>query len=284
MEKWSHMTKLIMHVCDVLSDVRDASLKNDLQSAFASSLPELQKIEQAFTSVTRLPHTKSSLYYFFHNWSMTNNSAASLSGYCNRLTMHWLKRDDADLDSSYLKALSHLNRVSDEDLGAGGGTVHFDLYYRMATMICSDDGWMSRAYLLEEGAKFKRWKDHQMLRDSDLFVGLLTTLVHEIYTHSEVEFILPLFKQWLVDRKDMSLQDQRRCLTWIVVHTAGTERNHFNETLQTIKSLSRILDKNIADYDICAIFKTYLSNKANTMDALNSCLAEQQAGFTQAVV
>lgn len=267
------MTKLITLISEVVQEVEHTTIRTSLQQAFDESQDKLENIESAFCVLTSSVSTSESMNCFFHNWSMTNNSAVGLSGFCNRLTMRWRKlhsrQNDSDLNTQYLNVLSHLNRVTDEDLGATGGKLHYDLYYQMATTICESDDWLSRQYLMTEGKNFKQWKDRFMVKDKDLFMGFLVTLVHEVYTHGEVEFILPLFDQWLRDTKNLSDQERRRCLLWIDVHTKGTEKNHFNETLQALPDLSCLLERPLKDYPLIEIFSQYLDQKALVMQALN---------------
>ncbi len=266
------MTKLITLISDVVQDVEHPLIRTSLQSAFDQSLAKLDAIESSFTTLATSVASSNNLNVFFHNWSMTNNSAIGLSGFCNRLTMRWRSETNgvgnAQTSTKYMNALSHLNRVTDEDLGATGGKLHYDLYYQMATMICQNDDWMSRQHLLSEGKEFKQWKDRCMVKDKDLFMGFLVTLVHEVYTHGEVEFILPLFDQWLRDTRSFNDKERRRCLIWIDVHTKGTERNHFNETLQALPDLCSILGRKLEDYQLVNLFSEYLSKKANVMVAL----------------
>lgn len=270
------MTKLITLISDVVQDVEHPLIRTSLQSAFDQSLAKLEAIENSFTTLATSVASSNNLNVFFHNWSMTNNSAIGLSGFCNRLTMRWRREtngvSNAQTSTKYMNALSHLNRVTDEDLGATGGKLHYDLYYQMATMICQNDSWMSRQHLLPEGREFKQWKDRCMVKDKDLLMGFLVTLVHEVYTHGEVELILPVFDQWLRDTRSFNDKDRRRCLVWIDVHTKGTERNHFNETLQALPDLCSILDRNLEDYRLINIFSEYLSKKANVMVALKEQL------------
>jgi hypothetical protein len=271
------MTKLITLITEVVQEVTHPLIRTSLQQAFDTSEHKLNLIEEAFCTLTNPPHSvmpsKASTNRFFHNWSMTNNSAVGLSGFCNRLTMRWRKLHSSENNSSvnrqYLNVLSHLNRVTDEDLGAKGGKLHSDLYYQMATTICEDDSWLSRGYLLKEGENFKRWKDRFMVKEPDLMMGFLVTLVHEVYTHGEVEFILPLFDQWLQKTTSLDNKQRRRCLLWIDVHTKGTEKNHFNETLQALDDLQALLEKSIEEYELIDIFSEYLSQKASVMATLS---------------
>lgn len=275
------MADLLTHVTEVIQDVSNPELAAELTKAFGQSEMALAQIQQSFLALTQSKPEHSQLCQFFHNWSMTNNSAAGLSGYCNRLTKRWRyqesQQDKLTRAPQYMAILGHLNRVSDEDLGVEGGIIHYDLYYHMATTICGDDQWMSRRFVSQAGSKFKKWKDHQLLKEKDLFVGMLTTLVHEIYTHGEVEFILPLFQQWLPGIRQLSKTEQARCLNWIEVHTCGTERNHFNETLATIDSLAELLNVRLADYDLVGIFSHYLSQKASVMSPLISLFQQDLA-------
>ncbi|MGK0439263.1 MAG: hypothetical protein ACJATK_002221 [Paracoccaceae bacterium] len=274
------MTKLITLISEVVQEVAHPLIRTSLQQAFDDSEHKLDLIEEAFCTLSSsLPSSvasKACINRFFHNWSMTNNSAVGLSGFCNRLTLRWRKLHSHEpsprINRQYLNVLSHLNRVTDEDLGAKGGKLHSDLYYEMATIICEDDSWLSRKYLLNEGANFKRWKDRFMVREPDLLMGFLVTLIHEVYTHGEVEFILPLFDQWLQQTTSLDNKERRRCLLWIDVHTKGTEKNHFNETLQALDDLLELLEKKIEEYDLVDIFSEYLSQKALVMATLNNDL------------
>ncbi len=275
------MTKLITLISEVIQEVKDRPVRDALQTAFDGSANSLNKIENTFNLLTSQPQSQKALNRFFHNWSMTNNSAVGLSGYCNRLTMKWRntlpESRTPQMNARYLNVLSHLNRVTDEDLGATGGKLHYDLYYQMATTICGNDTWLSKQNLINEGAHFKQWKDRQMVKQADLFMGFLTTLVHEVYTHGEVEFILPLFEQWLQKTRSLSNKEQRKCLLWIDVHTKGTEKNHFNETLSALPDLADLLGVQLSDYDLVAIFSNYIAHKATVMHALKHELVKDHS-------
>lgn len=279
------MADLLTHIADVIQDVSNPELANQLTEAFSQSQLALNQIQRSFLVLTQSKPEHHQLCQFFHNWSLTNNSAAGLSGYCNRLTKRWrygeTEQTKATSAPLYMSILGHLNRVSDEDLGVEGGTIHYDLYYHMATTICGNDQWLSRRFASQSGTKFKKWKDHQLLREKDLFLGMLTTLVHEIYTHGEVEFILPLFQQWLSKTQQLNKTEQARCLNWIAVHTCGTERNHFNETLATLDSLAQLLSVKLADYDLVSIFSHYLSQKASVMSPLISLFQPDSASLAE---
>jgi hypothetical protein len=77
----------------------------------------------------------------------------------------------------------------------------------MATTLCGDDRWLLRENCLPSAQAFKDWTDRQRLRERDLMQGLLTTLVHEVYTHGEVEYIHPLYKEWF--SRDMGVPAER---------------------------------------------------------------------------
>jgi hypothetical protein len=267
------MTTLVALAKEVLSDVSDPFIYQSFTDVLACSLDELNIIEQSFITLTSHNHSPDALCRFFHNWSMTNNSASALSGYCNRLTRHWLKNNNAT-DTKYLNVLSHLHRVCDEDLGATGGLIHYDMYYRMATMVCGNDDWLSHQYVIPQAEHFKQWKNRHMLKNKDLLMGLLVTLIHEIYTHSEVEFIYPLFSKWLTETTQLSDKERKICISWIDVHCKGTERNHFNHTLEALNTLSEVLQVEPKNYEMDVIFHTYLNNKANVMSALSSQLQQ----------
>ncbi|MFT5163298.1 MAG: hypothetical protein ACI9FJ_001884, partial [Alteromonadaceae bacterium] len=95
---------------------------------------------------------------------------------------------------------------------------------------------------------------------------------HEIYTHSEVELIYPLFNQWLGETTALSDKERKICISWIDVHCKGTERNHFNHTLKALNYLTDIPGIESQNDEADVIFHTYLKNKAIVMSTLTSQL------------
>ena len=159
--------------------------------AFQEKQDSLHKIEQTFNQLTSKYQNSNSLKYFFQSWLKTNNSAISVCGLASRITL-FAQNQQIKKQLSLLEVCTNLQRITDEDLGAGGGPLHSDLYYKMATRICGDDLWMSKIFCLQSAYKFKKWADQQRLREK-LINGLLITLIHEIYTHAELEYIYPLY-------------------------------------------------------------------------------------------
>ncbi len=261
----SYMNKL-------LSKVELSYLQKGISEAVAFSSEALGKIEEGFTLFTSADHDAEKRNAFFHSWSMTNNSAAGLSGFCNRLTYHVYNGQQVNDERALLRTVSSLHRVLDEDLGVTGGMVHWDMFYRMATAICGNDNWLSRRYLTAEAVAFKTWKDRQLLRQKDLMIGLLTTVGHEVYTHGEVEFILPKFQSWLSQVSTMDKKEQNRCLSWIFVHCGPTEQNHFFHALQAVKQYSQAFEMDVSSYPITEILTDYLTRKGEMMASLTAVL------------
>jgi len=102
--------------------------------------------------------------------------------------------------------------------------------------------------------------------------GLLITLIHEVYTHGEVEFILPLFQRWACDELGLSSEEARKVLAWISVHTGGTESAHFGHATEAVAHYCEAAGV-IIDADAAAgLFETYLERKAAVMTQLTPLL------------
>jgi len=248
-----------------LDGVADAALRAELGGAIDSTSAgdALTSIADSFRTVTALTPGDETLRWYFRSWSMTNHSAMCVSGLGNRITMEL--RDGTPVDpASMVQALISLHRICDEDLGVGNGLLHADLFYAMATRLCGDDEWQSKRFLTPEAHAFKQWKDRCNLIDRDLLSGLLATLVHEIYTHAEVEFLRPLFDGWLVDH-DWSDDERRRALLWIQVHCDGTELDHFGHAADALASYIAGSGRPPAPGAVRSVVDSYLEHKAAAM-------------------
>ena len=137
----------------------------------------------------------------------------------------------------------------------------------MATTLCGDDSWQSKRYLTPEAEAFKRWKDQCCLINEDLVIGLLSTVVHEIYTHAEVEFLWPLFDGWLA-RCGWSEADRQQALVWVSVHCGGTELDHFSHALDALSSYTRARDAALQDEVVEGIACSYLEHKQAAMTSI----------------
>jgi hypothetical protein len=246
--------------------------ESHLKSQLLQHLPRQQKafgvIEEKFDQLTSKRHEKDLLRNFFHSWSQTNNSAVTVAGIGNRLTMLVHKERPVGDKLQLLLSLTSLNRIVDEDLAVVGRLLHSDLFYTMATSVCTDDGWLSKKYLHKTAEDFKAWKDQNSLREKDLMIALLTTLIHEIYTHGEVEFILPKFRKWLIEEYGFAKAYCDKTLAWISVHCGPTEKNHFFYALGAIFHYCGAMNVRLEDYDLKEIIETYLSKKALVMQAV----------------
>lgn len=260
-------------ITPVIDSVPNVFLRSQLLDCFPRQADFFSDIEQSFHLLTSNAYSQEKLHCFFHSWSMTNNSAMTVSGIANRLTLLMHKNKPVQDPLSLLQALTSLHRIVDEDLGVVGGVLHKDLYYRMATHFCKNDDWLSLRYLTPEAADFKKWKDANSLRDRDIMIGLLTTVVHEIYTHGEVEYILPLFKSWLQSLDGIEGREANLILAWIIVHTGPTEKNHFFHAIHAVEHFTRAMDINLEQYDMDDIVHTYMQKKAATMNSISQVLA-----------
>jgi len=243
-------------------------LKFELIKGFSAHGHALTAIENGFRRLTGRHHSSETLRSFFHSWSQTNNSAMTVAGIGNRMTL-MVRQGAAIVDKpTMLSALESLDRIVDEDLAVTNRTLHSELFYEMATGIIGDDAWLSYRYNHPEAQAFKAWKDGNSLREDDLMIALLTTLVHEIYTHGEVEFILPLFQSWLLKQMDFNERQCAQTLAWISVHCGPTEKNHFFHALDAVGHYADAMDLRVEDYGLDEILGTYLRRKASLLKAL----------------
>lgn len=257
---------------DIVMPVLDAlpvsHMQQELIRGFSAQPQRLATIEGAFRRLTSGHHAPDALRDFFHSWSQTNNSAVTVAGIGNRLSLLAREGHGVKDEAALLRTIVSLDRILDEDLAVTHRILHSQLFYEMATTIVGDDLWLSHRHNRPEAKAFKAWKDANSLREDDLFMALLTTLVHEIYTHGEVEFILPLFRRWL--REDLGFDDREctRTLAWISVHCGPTEKNHFFHARDAIGHYIAATGVRIEEYPIADIVVAYLQRKAAAMEAL----------------
>ncbi len=266
------MAKILSVIVPVLEGMEDSHLKTQLLSYFPKQAEHFTQVEESFSLLTSITPDPDRMKMFFHSWSQTNNSAVTVSGLSSRLTMLIHKNMPVADEHALFRSVASLNRIADEDLAVVGKVLHSDLFYTMATNICGDDEWLSRKYLQPQAKDFKAWKDYNSLRDEDILIGLLTTLVHEIYTHGEVEYILPRFTNWLEREYDFSKTDLKNTLAWITVHCGPTEKNHFFHAVSSIKYFVTAMNLKIEDYDLGPIISSYLSKKATVMKTIGAQL------------
>jgi len=261
----------------VFDELPSHPLLSALRQAFLSSMTELEQIAKGFRDFTSSPQSPEMRRTFFHSWSMTNHSAMCVSGISNRLSYLLYKNIIPEPRRPRLvDAIVALNRISDEDLGANGGRLHADFFYDMATTLCGDDKWQRHIYALPQATAFQDYKNQISLKNRDIFLGILTTLIHEIYTHGEVEFIQPLFRQACQTQFGLSQQDSRKCLAWILVHCGGTEANHFKHALKAAVDYAEANGLDLENYGLETLFKTYLQHKAAVMTGISAEIARRK--------
>lgn len=266
------MENLISIIIPVIEQMENGHIKQQLLTYFPNQEAQFTVIENSFRALTANKQKPETMYSFFHSWSQTNNSAVTVAGLSNRMTMLIHKNKPVASEHDLFKAVASLNRIVDEDLAVVGRVLHSKLFYTMATNISGDDAWLSKKYLCNEAEEFKNWKDRNSLRNKDIMIGLLTTLVHEIYTHGEVEFILPKFDKWL--RKDSNLSEQQiqESLAWIEVHCGPTEKDHFFHAVNSVASYAKAQNIDITKYDLEEIISDYLRYKSDVMSVLENQL------------
>jgi hypothetical protein len=255
-------------IMPVLEAMPPSHIKHELLRAFPLHAMAFRDIEDSFATLTSARQDADRLRRFFQSWSQTNNSAMTVAGISNRLTLAKYRSEPMRDETALLRAIVSLNRIVDEDLAVTNAVLHSQMFYAMATDIVGDDLWLLHRYLHDSARAFKAWKDRNSLRENDPMIALLTTLVHEIYTHGEVEFILPMFRRWLEVDYGRSRHDTTRTLAWISVHCGPTEKNHFFHALDAVEHYARARGLLIEDYSLAAIVETYLQKKAAVMRAL----------------
>jgi hypothetical protein len=262
-------TPIVAHVNSALDAVPGSPVIDALRRAFAAHASSLADIERAFRDFTAQSPTGNRARYFFHSWSLTNHSALCVSGIGNRITLR-IRDERNGIDKPRLtQALLSLHRISDEDLGALGGTLHADLFYEMAELFCGGDAWMSRGFAVASARAFREYKNRAGLRTADLMYGLLSTIAHEVYTHGEVEFILPLFRDCVRQHFDIDEKQQRRRLGWISIHCGPTEREHFRHAVEALEHYCAATGVDPLSYDLDKLFGEYIEHKANVMRELS---------------
>ncbi|CAD0000675.1 hypothetical protein [Flavobacterium chungangense] len=260
------MTNLSSIILPVLEGMEESHLKDQLLKFLPNQLEAFSKIEKSFTQLTSKVQEKEHLQRFFHSWSQTNNSAMTVAGISNRMTMLVHKKQPVADEKALLQAITSLNRIVDEDLAVVGRILHSQMFYTMATTICTDDDWLLRRYLNQSACDFKAWKDQNSLRNKDIMIALLTTLIHEIYTHGEVEYILPKFKSWLINDYNFSEEECEKTLAWISVHCGPTEKNHFFFAVNAVFYYAKAMNIDVEAYDLEPIIKDYLEKKSAVME------------------
>nr|WP_311734921.1 hypothetical protein [Glaciimonas immobilis] len=260
--------------------MQQGALRTAFLQAFAEERESLLAIEHTFEQLTSRCYNNEALRRFFASWSKTNHSAASVSGLACRMTLLAARQQDPDIARQLFKVCSSLQRIIDEDLGASGRALHADLFYVMATAVCGDDAWLRKSSCLQSAQEFKAWTDRQRLRERDHFRGLIATLIHELYTHSEVEFIYPLFQNWFEHHIGIPVARIRPTVAWVTVHIGGTESNHFAHAAEAVQRFSEALNVPVAADMSMQICCEYLRRKAMVMRDCSKVLKDNETIYT----
>jgi hypothetical protein len=134
-----------------------------------------------------------------------------------------------------------------------------------------NDDWQSRRFCLPVAAEFKSWLDAARLRQP-IMTGLYSMLVHEGYTHAELEVIAPLFYRWATEKFLLDSREAKKALAWITVHNGGTEKKHFAHSCAALKHYCDATGTEI-DLDHAEdVFRSYLRRKGAVMAELDGML------------
>lgn len=262
---------LFTEMQDAFGQLEHAPLRQVLLESMDAEQASMHMIAEGFAGFLERCHPLEIRRQFFCSYQRTNNSAMSVEGLANRMTAEAEKNVSTDPSRSLalFRAAGRMNRVADEDLGVGGQTLHFELFYRMATEFCGhDDQWQCRQYCLPAAGEFKSWLDSMRLR-SPVLVGLYSLLVHEGYTHAELGTIEVPFRRWAMNDAGLTEHDARRVLAWITVHNGGTEKTHF---AHSCASLAHYLEGSGEAVDLqvaSETFRQYFRMKGTVMARLN---------------
>jgi hypothetical protein len=263
---------LVAEMAEAFNQLEHPPLRAALLEAVTAERDAVSAIGASFERFTGRRHPPEIRRTFFASWQKTNNSAMSVEGLANRITDQaesGVEQISPGRSLALFRAAGRLNRVTDEDLGVGGQILHFELYYRMATGFTDDtDEWQSRKHCLPAATDFKSWLDGARLRDP-IMVGLYSMLVHEGYTHAELETIAPLFERWATVEMGLPARDARKLLAWIAVHNGGTEKRHFAHACAALEHYCAATGEEV-DLDIAAgVFRDYLRRKSAVMQKLD---------------
>src|SRR5436309_884257 len=102
-------------ISPVLQTVSDSHIKRDLVRCFSEHSHYFRTIEEGFRALTRQRQDPEALCGFFHSWSQTNNSAVTVAGIGNRLTLMLHRGQQVGDERALLRTLTSLDRIIDED-------------------------------------------------------------------------------------------------------------------------------------------------------------------------
>jgi len=260
---------------EAFSQLDHLPLRKVLLDSVTAEREAVEAIASSFERFTQKKHSIEIRQTFFASWQKTNNSAMSVEGLANRLTdlgEEAASNHQAAKAVDLFRSAGRLNRVTDEDLGVRGQVLHFELYYRMSTTFADhNDDWQSRRFCLPVAAEFKGWLDAARLR-KPIMTGLYSMLVHEGYTHAELEVIAPLFYQWATGAMELDGREARKALAWITVHNGGTEKRHFAHSCAALKHYCDATGTEVDLDEASEIFRQYLRRKGAVMSQLDGLL------------
>lgn len=260
---------------DAFGQLEHVPLREVLLDSMYAERESVQAIASSFERFTEKKQSLAIRQTFFASWQKTNNSAMSVEGLANRLTdlgEASLGKLEPSKCLDLFRSAGRLNRVTDEDLGVRGQVLHFELYYRMATEFCDrNDDWQSRKHCLPVAADFKHWLDAARLRQP-IMTGHYSMLVHEGYTHAELEVIAPLFYRMATEKFLLDSREAKKALAWITVHNGGTEKKHFAHACMALKHYCDATGTEIDLDHASDVFRSYLRRKGAVMADLDGML------------
>lgn len=263
---------LVAFIIPTIGLLPPSPIRAALARTFRAKCGALATIERCFRTLTRQHRSQRERTAFLANWHITSNSERCISGLSNRLSLRFFRQEPGLDERALMRAIACLDRITDADLGVGGRVPHRELFARMARYVCGSEKWLLSEYVTESASRYKAQQEQMSLRERDLLFGLLTTLVHAVYTRGEFEFIHPLFYRWMNGMRGDSAARIARQLAWISVHCGAVGRAHCTHAFNAVEEYCDATDATLQGYDLDAIFGAYLSAKAAVMESLLTAL------------
>ncbi len=269
------MHNILSIISPVMAQVENVYLKETLESCFSIQRVRLRQIEHTFNVLTATKQDTEVFREFFHSWNHTNTNVVSAEALNNRIARLVFENTPIQDEKSLSRTVASLDYIIDGTTQIEGETS--DLYYRMATNICGNDEWMRRCHLLPEAQERRDQSEQNITNVEDIMKGLLTALIHSLYSLGEALYILPLFEEWLRKHYIWHPDKITDTLEWIKLHCSYTEQECFFHAVHAVERFAKAVDANLTDYNIAFLLDDYFKQKAAVMNALTARMAIGEA-------
>lgn len=257
-------SKLLGVIEPVLNDMPAGTLRHALFRAFWDETASLLDIEDAFARVTARRQAVEPLRKFFASWSKTNNSAASVSGLANRLTLLARSEQGSAAADQLYRACGSCNgsptktsaprqhRACRSFLHHG----HHPLRRRPLAAARELPAFGAGVQGLDRPPAPVRARPDAGTADHAGTRGLYPRRggVHP-----------PLYKEWFSRDMGVPAERARATVAWVTVHTGGTESNHFAHATAAVNAFVEAMEIEVNEEAARNLFGLYLRNKAQVM-------------------